>query len=97
MTLNSGLNFDRFTEDLFGDSTKLRMKQAFWTAKQLLRGKLGKREDEHVLAADAELDLNLQQFYQIRESTKRLLDYKSKLHKEVVYFIIINYFIKLVF
>uniref|UniRef100_A0A915MCC1 AH domain-containing protein n=1 Tax=Meloidogyne javanica TaxID=6303 RepID=A0A915MCC1_MELJA len=79
----SGLNFDRFTEDLFGDSTKLRMKQAFWSAKQLLREKMGKREDEHILAADAELDLNLQQFYQIKESTKRLLDSKSKLHREV--------------
>uniref|UniRef100_A0A914NPD8 AH domain-containing protein n=1 Tax=Meloidogyne incognita TaxID=6306 RepID=A0A914NPD8_MELIC len=78
----SGLNFDRFTEDLFGDSTKLRMKQAFWSAKQLLREKMGKREDEHILAADAELDLNLQQFYQIKESTKRLLDSKSKLHRE---------------
>nr|CAD2161111.1 unnamed protein product [Meloidogyne enterolobii] len=78
----SGLNFDRFTEDLFGDSTKLRMKQAFWSAKQLLREKMGKREDEHILAADAELDLNLQQFYQIKESTKRLLDSKCKLHRE---------------
>ncbi|KAL7070937.1 hypothetical protein ACQ4LE_010029 [Meloidogyne hapla] len=78
----SGLNFDRFTEDLFGDSTRMRMKQAFWSAKQLLREKLGKREDEHILAADAELDLNLQQFYQIKESTKRLLEYKSKLHRE---------------
>ncbi|CAK5015052.1 unnamed protein product [Meloidogyne enterolobii] len=81
----SGLNFDRFTEDLFGDSTKLRMKQAFWSAKQLLRDKMGKREDEHILAADAELDLNLQHFYQIKESTKRLLDSKSKLHREEFY------------
>ena len=59
------------------------MKQAFWSAKQLLREKMGKREDEHILAADAELDLNLQQFYQIKESTKRLLDSKCKLHREV--------------
>ena len=79
----SGLNFDRFTDELFGESTKLRMKQTFWTAKQLLREKLGKREDEHVLAADAELDMQLQQFQRIRESTKELLDALGQMQRDV--------------
>lgn len=80
----SGLNFDRFTDELFGESTKLRMKQAYWTAKQLLRQKMGKREDEHLEAADAALDMQLQRFKRMQENTRRLLDAFSQLHREHV-------------
>uniref|UniRef100_A0A183CJZ7 AH domain-containing protein n=1 Tax=Globodera pallida TaxID=36090 RepID=A0A183CJZ7_GLOPA len=73
----SGMNWDRFTADvndsLLNESTTLKVKQAYWSAKQLIREKLGRREDEHVVAADAELDMHLQQFRQIRDSTQTLL------------------------
>uniref|UniRef100_A0A914H3S3 AH domain-containing protein n=1 Tax=Globodera rostochiensis TaxID=31243 RepID=A0A914H3S3_GLORO len=73
----SGMNWDRFTADvndsLLSESTTLKVKQAYWSAKQLIREKLGRREDEHVVAADAELDMHLQQFRQIRDSTQTLL------------------------
>ena len=38
----SGMNFDRFL-DRFDESTLLTMKRHYWTAKQLLRTKLGKK------------------------------------------------------
>jgi len=77
------MNFDRFADEIFGESTKLKMKQTFWTAKQLLREKLGRMEDEHLMAADADLDMKLEQFNRIRESTKQLLDALGQMQREV--------------
>lgn len=36
------------------------MKETFWTTKQAVMQKLGKKEDEHVVASDSELDSKLE-------------------------------------
>ncbi|KAL3092503.1 hypothetical protein niasHS_007712 [Heterodera schachtii] len=83
----SGMNWDRFSSELddslLNDSTTLKVKKAFWSAKQLLREKLGKREDEHIVAADAELDTHLQTFRQIRDSTQNLLNLMETHQREL--------------
>ncbi|RCN50330.1 hypothetical protein ANCCAN_03552 [Ancylostoma caninum] len=68
----SGMNFDRFL-DKFDESTLVTMKRHYWTAKQLLRTKLGKKEDEHLLASDASLDSKLTLFRSVRDTSENLL------------------------
>lgn len=68
----SGMNFDRFL-DKFDESTLVTMKRHYWTAKQLLRTKLGKKEDEHLLASDASLDTKLTLFQSVKETSENLL------------------------
>lgn len=41
-------------------STLHKMKETFWTTKQAVIQKLGKKEDEHVVASDSELDSKLE-------------------------------------
>ena len=36
------------------------MKETFWTTKQAVMQKLGKKEDAHVVASDSELDSKLE-------------------------------------
>jgi Arfaptin-like domain len=36
------------------------VKEQFWTAKQVVLQKLGKKEDDHLVASDAELDAKLE-------------------------------------
>ncbi|TKR92173.1 hypothetical protein L596_006878 [Steinernema carpocapsae] len=69
----SGLNFDRFTDEIMNDSTVARLRQQYWTAKQLIRTKLGRKEDEHLLASDAEFDAKLSLFYSVRDTTQNML------------------------
>ena len=41
-------------------STVHKIKETFWTTKQAVIQKLGKKEDAHVVASDAELDSKLE-------------------------------------
>ena len=41
-------------------STIHRMKETYWTTKQAVIKKLGKKEDEHVVASDSQLDAKLE-------------------------------------
>ena len=54
-----GANYDRFVENT-NKSTLHKMKETYWTTKQAVIKKLGKKEDEHVVASDAELDAKLE-------------------------------------
>lgn len=36
-----------------------KMKQNYWTVKQAIRSKFGKKEDEYLVASDSELDAKL--------------------------------------
>ena len=40
-------------------STVNKLQRDYWNAKQVLRKKLGKEEDKHVVASDSELDSKL--------------------------------------
>jgi hypothetical protein len=61
------------------------MKQAYWTAKQLFREKLGKQEDQHMMASDAELDTHLERFRMVRDGTKQLLDGLGQMQRDVCF------------
>jgi len=36
------------------------MKETYWTTKQVVMRKLGKKEDDHIVASDAQLDAKLE-------------------------------------
>ena len=55
----SGSNYDRFVENT-NTSTLHKMKETYWTTKQAVIKKLGKKEDEHVVASDSQLDAKLE-------------------------------------
>lgn len=54
-----GNNLDRYIEHN-DQSTLHKMKETYWTTKQAVIKKLGKKEDEHVVASDQELDSKLE-------------------------------------
>lgn len=55
------------------------MKETFWTTKQAVMQKLGKKEDEHVVASDSELDskLEVSNHAAIDKSSQTLLELMS--------------------
>ena len=55
----SGASYDRWVERQ-DTSTFHKMKETFWTTKQAVIQKLGKKEDAHVVASDSELDSKLE-------------------------------------
>jgi len=50
------------TESLQRDDKPVltQLKKAYWTTKQQIRKTIGKKEDEHITASDAELDAKLE-------------------------------------
>ncbi|XP_057332401.1 islet cell autoantigen 1-like protein [Microplitis mediator] len=73
----SGNAFDRWVQrsssDITDDSAITKMQHQYWVTKQTLSRKLGKKEDECIVASDAELDAKLQLFKSIQESCSHLL------------------------
>ena len=46
---------------MYDDKSKIaKMKETYWTTKHVVMKKLGKKEDEHVVASDSELDAKLE-------------------------------------
>ena len=54
-------------------STLHKMKETYWTTKQAVYKKLGKKQDEHIVASDAQLDAKLEVFKAIQKSCMDLL------------------------
>ena len=54
-------------------STLHRWKETYWTTKQAVYKKLGKKQDEHIVASDAQLDAKLEVFKAIQRSCMDLL------------------------
>ncbi len=52
------MNYDRQVENS-NTSTFHKMKETYWTTKQAVMQKLGKKEDQHIVASDHELDTKL--------------------------------------
>ncbi|KAL0106902.1 hypothetical protein PUN28_015434 [Cardiocondyla obscurior] len=65
------------------DSAIIKMQYQFWVRKQALSQKLGKKEDECIVASDAELDAKLELFRSIQDSCfylQRVIDkYQERL------------------
>lgn len=70
----SGNTFDCWVQksNMHDDSTITKMQHQFWVTKQALSRKLGKKEDECIIASDAELDAKLELFRSIQESCSYL-------------------------
>ncbi|XP_064647200.1 islet cell autoantigen 1-like isoform X8 [Lineus longissimus] len=68
----SGSNYDRYVERN-EQSTLHQMKKTYYTTKQAVYKKLGKKEDAHVVASDSELDSKIEVFKAIQRSCMDLL------------------------
>uniref|UniRef100_G1NYK4 Islet cell autoantigen 1 like n=1 Tax=Myotis lucifugus TaxID=59463 RepID=G1NYK4_MYOLU len=55
-----------------------RMQKKYWKTKQVLIKATGKKEDEHVVASDADLDAKLEVFHSIQETCTELLKIVEK-------------------
>ncbi|KAG8558925.1 hypothetical protein GDO81_017186 [Engystomops pustulosus] len=64
-----------------GRSMVSRMQKKFWETKQVLIKVTGKKEDEHVVASDAELDAKLEIFHSIETTGSDLLKIIEKYHQ----------------
>ncbi|XP_029942251.1 islet cell autoantigen 1 isoform X1 [Salarias fasciatus] len=73
---------DRFTEDMLNSgramlgedsSVMARMQKKFWKTKQVLIKATGKKEDEYVVASDADLDAKLEFFRSVQFTCTELL------------------------
>ncbi|EUB58015.1 Islet cell autoantigen [Echinococcus granulosus] len=68
---------DRYREYI-DDSTSHKLKSAYWSTKQAVIRKLGKEEDRHIIASDAELDAKLEVVLsQVENDTGRFLNARS--------------------
>ncbi|XP_014289304.1 islet cell autoantigen 1 [Halyomorpha halys] len=65
------------------NSTMSKMQHQYWVTKETVLKKLGKKQDEHIVASDAELDAKLELFKSIQESCldlQRIIDkYQERL------------------
>lgn len=68
-----GAAYDRQVPLNNDQSTIYKMKETYWTTKQAVMKKLGKKEDEHIVASDSELDAKLEVFKAIQKSSMDLL------------------------
>lgn len=70
----SGNTFDCWVQksNMHDDSPITKMQHQFWVTKQVLSRRLGKKEDECIIASDAELDAKLELFRSIQESCSYL-------------------------
>ncbi|KAK2585297.1 hypothetical protein KPH14_009982 [Odynerus spinipes] len=70
----SGNTLDRWIQksNAHNDSPIVKMQHQYWVTKQALSRKLGKKEDECIVASDAELDAKLELFRSIQESCSYL-------------------------
>lgn len=81
----SGTAYDRYVEQRGNDnkSAITKMQHQYWVTKQTVFRKLGKKEDECIVASDAELDAKLELFRSIQESCydlQRIIDkYQERL------------------
>nr|CAD7194389.1 unnamed protein product [Timema douglasi] len=83
----SGTAYDRWVEqrgiDAPNKSTIAKMQHHYWVTKQTVFRKLGKKDDECVVASDAELDAKLELFRSIQDSCldlQRIIDkYQERL------------------
>ncbi|CAF2716101.1 unnamed protein product [Rotaria sp. Silwood2] len=70
--MNSKNFYDKHAEHQ--DKTSLgKLRSKYWTTKQLVIKKLGREEDEFVIASDADVDAKLELLYTIKQSCQDLL------------------------
>ncbi|XP_076033809.1 islet cell autoantigen 1-like protein isoform X2 [Oratosquilla oratoria] len=79
----SGSSYDRWVERSSNNSAFGKVQKQYWITKSAVIRKLGKKEDKHVVASDAELDAKIELFKAIESSTKNLqnllAEYQNKI------------------
>ncbi|XP_046397443.1 islet cell autoantigen 1 [Ischnura elegans] len=65
--------YDRWLDQEQNNSALTKMQHHFWVTKQTVFRKLGKKEDECIVASDAELDAKLELFRSVQETCLDLL------------------------
>lgn len=83
----SGTAYDRWVEERgnvnANKSTITKMQHHYWVTKQTVFRKLGKKDDDCIVASDAELDAKLELFHSIQDSCldlQRIIDkYQERL------------------
>ncbi|ESO02477.1 hypothetical protein HELRODRAFT_66284, partial [Helobdella robusta] len=75
--------YDRHLPMSNDQSTIYKMKETYWTTKQVVMKKLGKKEDEHIVASDSELDAKLEVFKAIQKSSTDLLRVIEKYQERI--------------
>ncbi|XP_019734245.1 islet cell autoantigen 1 isoform X2 [Hippocampus comes] len=71
-----GVSFDPMEHALLGEDSRSvvsRFQQRYWKTKQTLIRVSGKKEDQHVVASDADLDAKLEVFHSIQRTCMELL------------------------
>lgn len=70
----SGSGYDRWVErnTPHQNSTLGKVQRQFWFTKSAVMRKLGKNQDEHIVASDAELDAKMELFKSIDATTREL-------------------------
>ena len=70
--MNSKTPYDKYAEHQ--DRTSLgKLRSKYWTTKQMVMKKLGREEDEFVIASDADVDAKLELLSSIKQSSEDLL------------------------
>ena len=66
------MSYDKYAEHQ--DRTSLgKLRSKYWTTKQLVIDKLGREQDEFVIASDADVDAKLELLYTIKRSCHDLI------------------------
>jgi islet cell auto antigen 1 len=74
--MNSKYTYDKHAEHQ--DRTSLgKLRCKYWTTKQLVMKKLGREEDEFIIASDADVDAKLELLLTIKQSCQDLLRVSS--------------------
>ncbi|CAB3407346.1 unnamed protein product [Caenorhabditis bovis] len=68
------MNADRFVSRLTDESTVNTMQRHYWTARQFIRTKLGKKEDAYLEASDGELDTCLNLYRSVHSTSIQMLN-----------------------
>ncbi|XP_798343.3 islet cell autoantigen 1 isoform X2 [Strongylocentrotus purpuratus] len=71
----SSSSYDKYVQEQSGGKKSVanRMQQQYWVTKQSMIKKLGRKEDEHVIAGDSELDAKLEVFKSIQNTCMEML------------------------
>ncbi|GAU96549.1 hypothetical protein RvY_07979 [Ramazzottius varieornatus] len=77
----SGAAFDRQVGHKSEQGPLEKVKEGFYTAKQVVIKKLGKKEDQHLIASDAELDAKLELYSSIKVSSVALMRIANRYQK----------------
>ena len=85
MTFNSTNSYSSNKYAEHQDRTSLgKLRSKYWTTKQLVIKKLGREEDEFIIASDADVDAKLELLYTIKRSCHDLLRVRFVSHCSLV-------------